>query len=52
MKALEQFMQKIKPSAEGKFPIGHAVWDGMYTFLFVPGHTNKNGVHIFTLKLC
>ncbi len=46
MKALEEFMQKIKPSADGKFPIAHSVWDGTYTFLFVPGHTNKNGVHI------
>ncbi len=46
MKALEKFMQKIKPKADGKFPLGHAVWDGMYTFLFVPGHTNNNGVHI------
>jgi Na+-transporting NADH:ubiquinone oxidoreductase subunit B len=46
MKALEKFMQKVKPSADGKFPIAHAVWDGTYTFLFVPGHTNKNGVHI------
>ncbi|PCJ23147.1 MAG: NADH:ubiquinone reductase (Na(+)-transporting) subunit B [Flavobacteriales bacterium] len=46
MKALEKFMQKMKPSADGKFPIAHAVWDGTYTFLFVPGHTNKSGVHI------
>jgi len=46
MKALEEFMQKIKPSADGKFPIAHAVWDGTYTFLFVPGHTNKTGSHI------
>ncbi len=46
MKGLEKFMQKIKPSADGKFPIAHAVWDGTYTFLFVPGHTNKNGAHI------
>jgi Na+-transporting NADH:ubiquinone oxidoreductase subunit B len=46
MEALKKFMQKIKPSAEGKFPILHSVWDGTYTFLFVPGHTNKNGVHI------
>ena len=37
MKALEEFMQKMKPSADGKFPIAHAVWDGTYTFLFVPG---------------
>jgi Na+-transporting NADH:ubiquinone oxidoreductase subunit B len=46
MKALEEFMQKMKPSADGKFPIAHAVWDGTYTFLFVPGHTNKSGAHI------
>ncbi|MCB9360180.1 MAG: NADH:ubiquinone reductase (Na(+)-transporting) subunit B [Flavobacteriales bacterium] len=46
MKALEQFMQKIKPKADGKFPLAHAVWDGTYTFLFVPGHTNHNGTHI------
>ncbi|MGB0888091.1 MAG: NADH:ubiquinone reductase (Na(+)-transporting) subunit B [Vicingaceae bacterium] len=46
MKALEKFMQKMKPKSDGKFPLAHAVWDGTYTFLFVPGHTNKNGVHI------
>ena len=46
MKALEEFMQKIKPKSDGKFPLAHAIWDGTYTFLFVPGHTNKNGVHI------
>jgi len=46
MKALEKFMQKVKPKSEGKFPLAHAVWDGTYTFLFVPGHTNKTGVHI------
>ncbi len=46
MKALEEFMQKVKPKSDGKFPLAHAIWDGTYTFLFVPGHTNKNGVHI------
>lgn len=46
MKGLDKFMQKVKPKADGKFPIAHALWDGMYTFFFVPGHTNKNGVHI------
>lgn len=46
MKALEKFMQKVKPKSDGKFPLAHSVWDGTYTFLFVPGHTNKNGVHI------
>lgn len=46
MKALDNFMQKIKPKADGKFPLAYTVWDGMYTLFFVPGHTNKNGVHI------
>jgi Na+-transporting NADH:ubiquinone oxidoreductase subunit B len=46
MKALEKFMQKVKPKSDGKFPIAYAIWDGTYTFLFVPGHTNKTGVHI------
>ena len=46
MKALEKLMQKVKPKSDGKFPLAHAVWDGTYTFLFVPGHTNKTGVHI------
>jgi Na+-transporting NADH:ubiquinone oxidoreductase subunit B len=46
MEALEKFMQKMKPKADGKFPLAHAIWDGTYTFLFVPGHTNHNGVHI------
>lgn len=46
MEALEKFMQKIKPKADGKFPLAYAVWDGTYTFLFVPGHTSHNGTHI------
>ena len=46
MKALDKFMHKMNPKADGKFPIAHAIWDGTYTFFFVPGHTNKNGVHI------
>ena len=46
MKALEKFMQKIKPKADGKFPLAYTVWDGTYTFLFVPGHTSHNGTHI------
>ena len=39
-------MQKMKPKKDGKFPLLYYIWDGKYTFLFVPGHTNKNGVHI------
>ncbi len=46
MKALENFMQKVKPKADGKFPLAHAIWDGTYTFLFVPGHTTHKGAHI------
>lgn len=46
MKALDDIMQKLKPKADGKFPLAYTVWDGMYTFLFVPGHTNHKGVHI------
>ncbi|MGB0881800.1 MAG: NADH:ubiquinone reductase (Na(+)-transporting) subunit B [Vicingaceae bacterium] len=46
MKALEEFMQKVKPKKDGKFPLLYYIWDGKYTFLFVPGHRNKNGVHI------
>lgn len=46
MKVLDDMMQKLKPKADGKFPLAYTVWDGMYTFLFVPGHINKNGVHI------
>ncbi len=39
-------MQKTKPKKDGKFPLLYTIWDGTYTFFFVPGHTNKNGVHI------
>lgn len=46
MKALEKFMQKVKPKSDGKFPLAYYIWDGTYTFLFVPGHTSKNGTHI------
>ena len=46
MEALKKFMQKVKPKEDGKFPLAYAIWDGTYTFLFVPGHTNKTGVHI------
>ena len=46
MKALEKLMQKVKPKKDGKFPLLYYIWDGKYTFLFVPGHTNKNGVHV------
>lgn len=46
MKALEKFMQKIKPDPNAKFPLAYWMWDGFYTFLFVPGHTTHSGAHI------
>lgn len=46
MKALEQLMQKTKPNKDAKFPLAYWIWDGTYTFLFTPDHTNKKGVHI------
>ncbi len=46
MKALEEFMQKVKPPKDGKFPLPYWIWDGTYTFLFTPGHTTEKGVHV------
>lgn len=41
-------LDKIKPAFEegGKLEKLYPVYDGIETFLFVPGHTTKNGVHI------
>lgn len=46
MKALEDLLLKLKPNKDAKFPLAYWVWDGMYTFMFVPGHVTKKGVHI------
>lgn len=48
MKALRQLLDKIKPtfSEGGKLSSLHSVFDGFETFLFVPNHTSKSGVHI------
>lgn len=46
MESLEKFMQKIKPNPNAKFPLAYWMWDGFYTFLFVPGHTTHSGAHI------
>lgn len=46
MKALEKLMQSLKPNKDAKFPLAYWSWDGFYTFLFVPAHNNKNGVHV------
>lgn len=46
MKALEKLMQSIKPDENAKFPLAYWVWDGMYTFMFVPGHVTHKGTHV------
>lgn len=46
MKVLEEFLQKVKPPKDGKFPLPYWIWDGTYTFLFTPGHTTEKGVHV------
>lgn len=49
MKALHNFVEeKIKPNFEEGAKL-HKLWpvyDGLYTFLFVPGHTAHSGAHI------
>ena len=49
MKALHNFIEnKIQPNFEegAKFHKLWPVYDGLYTFLFVPGHTAHSGAHI------
>ncbi|MBO6522840.1 MAG: NADH:ubiquinone reductase (Na(+)-transporting) subunit B [Balneolaceae bacterium] len=49
MKALHNFVEgKIKPNFEegAKLEKLWPVYDGLYTFLFVPGHTAHSGAHI------
>lgn len=49
MKALHDYIEKnIAPSFEkgGKFEKLWPVYDGFYTFLFVPPHTTHSGAHI------
>ncbi|MDO4755248.1 MAG: NADH:ubiquinone reductase (Na(+)-transporting) subunit B [Parabacteroides sp.] len=48
MKALRNYLDKIKPNFEegGKLAMFRSVFDGFETFLFVPNHTSKSGVHI------
>ncbi len=48
MKALRQFLDKIKPNFEpgGKFAPLQSVFEGFESFLFVPATTSKSGVHI------
>lgn len=48
MKALRNYIDKLKPHFEkgGKFEKLHSVFDGFETFLFVPNHTSRSGVHM------
>lgn len=48
MKFLHNIVDKYKPNFEpgGKYEKWFPIWDGLETFLFVPGHVNKNGVHV------
>ncbi|MBP7487926.1 MAG: NADH:ubiquinone reductase (Na(+)-transporting) subunit B [Parabacteroides sp.] len=48
MKALRNYLNTIKPNFEkgGKLAMFHSVFEGFETFLFVPNHTSKSGVHI------
>ncbi len=49
MKALEKYIEKIKPNFEkgGKYERWHAIFESFETFLFVPGNTTpRRGAHI------
>lgn len=46
--SLRKYVDKIKPAFEegGKLHSFHSLFDAFETFLFVPNHTSKSGVHI------
>jgi Na+-transporting NADH:ubiquinone oxidoreductase subunit NqrB len=48
MKPLRNLMEKMEPNFRegGKLHKYWPLYDGMYTFLFVPGHTTHRGTHI------
>lgn len=48
MKVLRKFVDNIKPtfSKGGKLAFLHSTFDAFETFLFVPDHVNKKGVHV------
>lgn len=48
MKALRKFLDNIKPhvSKGGRFEMFHSTFDAFESFLFVPNHTSKSGVHV------
>ncbi len=45
MKPILNFLEKIEPDKK-KSPFLHAVFDGLFTFLYAPKSTTKGGVHI------
>ncbi len=45
MKGLLNFFHKIEPDKE-KSPFLHTVFDGFFTFLFVPNHVTAKGTHV------
>lgn len=48
MKFLRNYVDKIKPNFQegGKLHFLHSTFDAFETFLFVPNHVTKNGVHV------
>jgi Na+-transporting NADH:ubiquinone oxidoreductase subunit B len=48
MRFLRNYLDKIKPDfePEGKWSMFRSLFEGIETFLFVPGKTSKTGVHI------
>lgn len=42
---LFKFFKKIEPDKK-KYPFMHTLFDGFFTFAFVPDSINKNGVHV------
>lgn len=42
---LIRFFKKIEPD-KAKHPFMHTLYDGFFSFVFVPNHTTSNGVHI------
>ena len=45
MKGLLNFFHKIEPDKK-KSPFLHTVYDGFFTFLFVPNHVTSKGAHV------
>jgi Na+-transporting NADH:ubiquinone oxidoreductase subunit B len=48
MKAIQKIFDNIKPNFQkgGKLEKLHSVYDGFYTFMFVPAEVTKSGTHV------